>query len=235
MSSAMRNDRENQGETTHWIRPIARANLSDQAYSVLREALMRGQLKPGEQMRLRPMSARFGISPTPMREALLRLVFERALVLDGRGTVTVPHLTVSQLLEIRAIRVDLEGNTAEAAATLATPAQIDALAGVHDQIMACHKTGDFSRAIDLNTQFHLDLCRLGAMPITYELVENLWVRCGPILSHLYDSGIPDDWSPHPHTRVIDALNQRDGPAARDSLRQDIIEGGKGLLDHVRRG
>ena len=235
MSSAMRNERETQGETTHWIRPIAKANLSDQAYSVLREALMRGQLKPGEQMRLRPMSARFGISPTPMREALLRLVFERALVLDGRGTATVPHLTVAQLLEIRAIRVDLEGNAADAAARLATPEQIDALMDIHEQIMACHKSGDFARAIDLNTQFHLALCRLGALPITYDLVENLWARCGPILSHLYDAGVPENWSPHPHTRVIAALTRRDGPAARDGIRQDIIEGGKGLLDHVRQG
>ncbi|KAA5606607.1 GntR family transcriptional regulator [Roseospira marina] len=231
----MRNDSKNAGIPENWVRPIAKENLSDQAYMELRGALMRGQLKPGERLRLRPMSARFGISPTPMREALLRLVFERALVLDARGTVTVPHLTAEQLLEIRAIRVDLEGNTAAAAAGRATPQAIDALEQIHARITDCHETGAFDQAIDLNTQFHLELCKLGNLPITYDLVENLWVRCGPILSHLYDAGVPAHWSPHPHRRILKALRDRDDTAARDGIRQDILEGGTGLLDHVRQG
>lgn len=220
--------------SNNWVRPVTKENLADQAYMVLRDALMRGQLKPGERLRLRPMSARFGISQTPMREALLRLVFERALGLDARGTVMVPRLTCDQLLEIRAIRVDLEGNTAAAAARGAAKRDIQALERIHARITECHRVGAYDEAIDLNTQFHLQLCRLGGMPITYELVENLWVRCGPILSHLYDAGIPADWTPHPHTRILDALKDRDEEAARAGVRQDIIEGGRGLLDYVQR-
>jgi DNA-binding GntR family transcriptional regulator len=219
-------------KTVDWAQPIVKENLSDRAYSVLRDALMRGQLKPGEQMRLRPMSARFGISPTPMREALLRLVFERALVLDSRGTVTVPRLTHEQLLEIRSIRVDLEGNTAAAAAKLATEEDIADLETIHERIMACHQAGTFGEAIDLNTEFHLALCRLGELPITYDLVAGLWVRCGPILSHLYDAGVPENWDPHPHTRIINALRDKDPDGARDAVQIDIEQGGKGLIDHV---
>lgn len=234
MSRAMRQITENPENSTDWVQPIVKENLSDRAYSVLRDALMRGQLKPGQQMRLRPMSARFGISPTPMREALLRLVFERALVVDARGTVTVPHLTYDQLIEIRSIRVDLEGRTAAAAALTATESEIAHLDGIQDQIMDCHRTGAFDRAIDLNTEFHLALCRLGNLPITYDLVEGLWVRCGPILSHLYDAGVPDNWDPHPHARIITALRERDPDGAREAIQVDIEHGGKGLLDHVRR-
>ncbi len=220
-------------ESKDWVKPLARENLSDRAYLALRDALMRGQLKPGERMRLRPMSARFGISPTPMREALLRLVVERAMVVDSRGTVTVPTLTLDELLEIRSIRVDLEGNTAAAAALRARPEEIAELEAIHAQITECHDAGTFEKAVDLNTEFHLALCRLGARPITYDLVEGLWVRCGPILSHLYDAGIPSNWHPHPHLRVIDALKARDPEAAREGIRIDIEAGGQGLLDHVR--
>lgn len=219
-------------ESNDWMRPIAKESLSDRAYGELRAALMRGQLKPGAQLPLRPISARFGISATPMREALTRLVVERALTLDPRGTVTVPTLTRDQLVEIRAIRVDLEGRTAAAAALRATPAEIDGLAELHGRIMEVQKAGEFPHAIDLNTQFHLALCRLGAQPITYELVEGLWVRCGPILSHLYDEGVPADWEPHPHLRIITALRSRDPEAARAAIRVDIENGGQGLLTHV---
>ncbi len=185
-------------EESDWARPIIKENLSERAYSSLRAALMRGQLRPGERLRLRPMSVRFGISATPMREALLRLVSEKALALDARGTVAVPTLTLDQLLEIRTIRTDLEGRAAAAAAKLASDSEIEALAEAHRQMALCHKLKQFEKAIDLNTEFHLDLCRLGRLPVLYDLVEGLWVRCGPILSHLYDGGPPEDWDAHAH-------------------------------------
>jgi DNA-binding GntR family transcriptional regulator len=208
-------------------------NLSERAYLELRGALMRGQLRPGEKLLLRPMSARFGISATPMREALLRLASEKALSLDARGTALVPTLTLDQLLEIRTIRVDLEGRAAAAAAERATDEEVEGLADLHARISLCHEQRDFAAAVDLNTEFHLTLCALARLPILYEIVEGLWVRCGPILSHLYDAGVPD-WEPHPHLRVIAALRARDRDGARDAIREDIERGGQGLLDHVAR-
>ncbi|RMC35631.1 GntR family transcriptional regulator [Paracoccus alkanivorans] len=233
MSRSIKERGVSPSKSEDWAQPIERENLSDRAYLSIRSALMRGQLKPGERMLLRPMSERFGISMTPMREALLRLVFERAMVLDGRGTVIVPELTLSQLLEIRSIRVDLEGNTAAAAATLASEEEISKLEDIQEKISACHARKNFDDAINLNTEFHLTLCRAGRMPITYDLVEGLWARCGPILSHLYDGGVPEDWVPHPHTRIIEALRHKDAEAARAGIRFDIEAGGKGLIDYVK--
>lgn len=226
---------ENSGkdvDDVDWVQPIVKENLSDRAYADLRQALMHGQLRPGALLRLRPISARFGISATPMREALLRLVSEKALALDARGTVMVPTLTLDQLLEIRAIRTDLEGRAAASAAVRATEEEIDALEAIHGKISQCHLSQAFEKAVDLNTEFHLRLCRMGRMPIVYDIVESLWVRCGPILSHLYDAGLPD-WEPHPHLRVISALRDGDEDSARDAIREDIERGGKGLLNHVK--
>lgn len=233
MSRRVSRKAETPAETEDWAKPIARETLSDRAYTAIRNALMRGQLRPGERMRLRPMSERFGISMTPMREALLRLVFERAMVFDDRGTVTVPELTLDQLMEIRMIRMDLEGKAAAAAAGRAGPAEIAGLEEIQERIAACHEAGTFDAAVHLNTEFHLDLCRAGGLPIVYELVENLWARCGPILSHLYDAGVPPNWEPHPHASIIAALKAGDGAAASAAIRFDIEMGGRGLIDHVR--
>lgn len=231
MSSALKPIPPRFRQPEEWAKPLVKENLSERAYLELRAALMRGQLRPGEKLLLRPMSARFGISATPMREALLRLASEKALTLDARGTALVPTLTLEQLLEIRAIRVDLEGRGAAAAALRASGAEVEALAALHARISACHERRDFAAAVDLNTGFHLALCAMAGLPILHEIVEGLWVRCGPILSHLYDGGLPD-WEPHPHLRVIAALRARDAEAARDAIREDIERGGQGLLDHV---
>jgi len=224
---------EGKDGTAGWAKPLVKENLSEQAYLELRRALMRGKLRPGERLRLRPMSARFGISATPMREAVLRLASEKALTLDARGTAVVPRLTLGQLLEIRSIRVDLEGRAAAAAVERATREDIDALAGIHADIVRCRSRGDFASAVDVNTEFHLAVCRLGGLPILFEIVESLWVRCGPILSHLYDAG-PDDSDPHPHLSLITALEERDPEAAREAMRVDIEQGGRGLLDYAAR-
>ncbi|WP_276612477.1 GntR family transcriptional regulator [Pseudorhodobacter turbinis] len=218
--------------THDWVSPIAKENLGDRAYLALRAALMGGQLKPGEKLRLRPMSKRFGISATPMREAFLRLVSLDALALDARGTAMVPELTRDQLIEIRNIRVDLEGRAAAAAATLASAEDIAALEAMHAALSRAFEAGDYAQAIDLNTQFHLHLCRMGEMPILLEIVENLWVRCGPLLSHLYDGGNPFS-DTHPHLTVLEGLRRRDQAMTRGAICHDIEHGGQGLLHRAK--
>lgn len=216
-----------------WIKPIQRQNLSELAYADLRAALMEGRMKPGDDLPLRPISKRFGISATPMREALLRLVTERALEMDGRGRISVPQLNRATLLEIRMIRSHLECNAARQAAQSASPAAVDELEQIHLELSAAQDSGDYPRAVGRNTQFHLKLCEIAGLPVSYDVVSNLWVRCGPILSHLYDRGLPPDWDPHPHVLVIEAIRAHDPDAAHAALIRDIEQGGAGLLAHVK--
>ncbi|MCI1002330.1 MULTISPECIES: GntR family transcriptional regulator [Brucella/Ochrobactrum group] len=218
---------------TEWIKPIQRQNLSELAYTNLREALMEGRLKPGEDLPLRPISRSFGISATPMREALFRLVAEHALEIDGRGRISVPHLTRATLIEVRKVRGFLEGNAAREAALNASPEAVDALEAIHNKLSAAQDADDFPTAIGLNTKFHLKLCEIAGLPVTHEMVSNLWVRCGPLLSHLYDGGVPLNWDPHPHVRIVKAIRARDPDAAYEALNMDIEGGGAGLLAHVK--
>ena len=214
-----------------WARPIARENLNDRAYLAIREALTSGHLMPGETLRLRPMSARFGISVTPMREAFIRLVSEKALAFDARGTVVVPELTRAEMTEIGAIRADLEGRDAAEAALRASPAAIDALEAIHRRIVALHAAGDYPGAVQVNSQFHLELCRMSEGPILLELVEGLWVRTGPTLWHA-DAARAPRWRPGPHEDLIAALRARDPDAARAAMRIDVDRWLRGYLAYA---
>ncbi|WP_141048897.1 GntR family transcriptional regulator [Brucella melitensis] len=216
-----------------WIKPIQRQNLSELAYTTLREALMEGRLKPGEDLPLRPISRSFGISATPMREALLRLVAEHALEIDARGRISVPHLTRAELLEVRKLRGFLEGNAAREATLNATPEAVDALEQIHFELITAQDAGDFPTAIGFNTKFHLKMCEIAGLPVTHELVSNLWVRCGQLISHLYDAGIPANWNPHPHVLIVKAIRARDPDMAYKELNRDIEGSGAGLLAHVK--
>lgn len=211
-----------------WARPIVKQNLGDVAWRTIRGALMEGHLKPGEPLHLRPLSARFGISVTPMREALLRLVSANSLTMDDRGTVMVPALTRAEVQEIWEIRAMLEGRAAGFAAERATADEIAALSTLNDEIVAHVQARDFSAAVRANTRFHLALAGLARRPVLSEMIEGLWVRTGPLLWHAYDREAPR-WTPAKHLTIIAALRARDAAAARAEVSAEILTGMQGFM------
>lgn len=211
-----------------WVQPIVKESLSDAAYHAIRNALMEGHLRPGETLSLRPMSARFGISVTPMREALLRLVSTNALVMDDRGTAMVPDLTRSEMQDICEIRAELEGRAIVATIARITNAEIDDLVQINDRIIAHVQAKVPAESLKANTRFHLALAGLSGKPVLVDMIESLWIRSGPLLWHSYDREAPR-WTPDKHLRILDALRNRDADAARRALSGEILDGMTGYL------
>ncbi len=203
-----------------WKVPLPRKNLSDQAYEAIRDALMNGQLVPGEKLILRPLSEQFSISATPMREALLKLVASDVLEFDHRGTVQVPMFETVQHVEILKVRAMLEGYALEDLCEHATDKEIDELAAVQDDLDASQKERNFEESIRLNASFHLKLCKLSNLSVVPDFVENLWIRIGPSLSQLYDRKLPR-LEKHPHIDILQALRRRSPDEAKQALFRDI--------------
>ena len=212
---------------------ITKESVSQQAYVAIRNSLMRSGLKPGQKLIFRQVADQLGISVTPVRESLLRLVSENALVLDERGTVCVPTLSVDQCVEIRDLRMLLEGESAARAALRATKAEVDELLTTHNRYVKTEADRDFAAALAENENFHFGVCRLAHSPALFRIVENLWIQFGPTLSYLYDGQTrPFGGQKHGHLKVIDALRKRDPDRARRAISDDILIGGKTLLEKL---
>ena len=195
---------------------------------------MRSRLKPGQKLVARQVADELGISVTPVRESLLRLVSENALSLDDRGTVVVPVLTLDRCIEIRDLRMLIEGEGAAHAAKLATDADIDELLAIHGRYTQTENEDNFAMALAENENFHFGVCRLARSAALFRIVENLWMQFGPTLSYLYDSkSRPFHGQKHGHIRVIEALRKHDGELARKAMRQDILIGGKTHLEKLK--
>jgi DNA-binding GntR family transcriptional regulator len=213
---------------------IVRESVSQRAYVAIRNSLMRSRLKPGQKLVARQVADELGISVTPVRESLLRLVSENALTLDDRGTVMVPVLTLEQCIEIRDVRMLIEGEGAARAARLGTDADIDVLLATHDRYVRTETDENFAMALAENENFHFGVCRLAQSAMLFRIVENLWMQFGPTLSYLYDSkSRPFHGQKHGHIRIIEALRKHDGELARKAMRQDILIGGKTLLEKLK--
>src|SRR5215475_1089790 len=100
----------------------ADTSLRKQVYDSLRAALTAGRFTPGQKLSFRFIAGALGVSLTPVREAVRRLVAEGAFEMRPNRSVRVPLMTRDRILELRDIRVALEGLAAEKAAARATRA-----------------------------------------------------------------------------------------------------------------
>ncbi len=202
---------------------VERGNLQEKAYAVIRQALMSGRFQPGQKLLLRPLAAELGISITPVREALLKLVSDQALVADSSRTMTVPVIGLQRFLEIRDLRIELEGRAVEAAIRHARAADLAGLARLQRSLIEHRRQGRFFDALGANEAFHFAVYRLADMPVLYRIIEGLWVQIGPVLTRLYNQ--VDRASvemQHPHDVMILAMRNKDAAAARAALASDIL-------------
>ena len=84
------------------------AAAHDRVYRALRTRIMHGEIAPGQALTLRGLAKTYGVSMTPAREALRRLVAEGALMLSSSGRVSTPELSNDRIEELAALRALVE-------------------------------------------------------------------------------------------------------------------------------
>ena len=194
--------------------------LSQRAYQAIRVSLQNGELQPGQRLILRPLASKLGLSATPVREALLRLVSEQALGLDERNSVLVPMLGGEDLDELEELRTDLEGRAAAVVARAATPAQLTELNQLQDELEEAEGDRDIEGALAVNALFHRSILQLSRRPTLVRVVDGVEARLGPILAMTREAAL-DSFAEHPHRAILRALGARDAEAARAAMMADI--------------
>lgn len=216
------------------IGPIVRDNLMTRVFYELRAALMEGRFPPGHRFKIREVAKSMNVSDTPVREALMQLVCERGLTMDTGRAITVPVLSLAQYLELRKIRLQLESMATEAAAKRISQAEIARLRQIHGALVAAEKSGDWPEAVRTNWLFHHGVYQAAEMPELLALIEQIWLRNGPLLNHLYPHARPTYAGRHQHLNVLDALAARDSKKAGLAIKNDMIEGGATMVKFLER-
>lgn len=206
----------------------ARDTLRLRVYGALARGLMGGMFTPGEAVSLRTLAARLGTSAMPVREAVSRLIAERALVMLPNRSVIIPRMTRERFLEITRIRQKLEGMLAEMACMRASRADIDALVRINDDLRRCLATDDLRGAMTGNMTFHFALYECAGSEVTLPLVETLWLQAGPFVA--LSARLPEmRWTLRHHAGLLAALRAGDARAARRAIKDDIEESLQQLL------
>lgn len=221
---------------TDKLSPVDVSTLQERVYQRLREALYQGQFSAGETVTIRGLAAALGTSAMPVREALQRLVAEKALVQMPSRSVKVAPFTPEMFSELIRIRMTIEGMAAGRAALNSTPALVEKLTRINTEMKAAVAsgipgvTGD---VLDANKRFHFTLYEAAEMPQLLEIISGMWLRTGPYLRAAYRTGATHPFATGTliHDRVIDGVRQRNPRRASYSLALDIWATARWFRNH----
>lgn len=203
---------------------IARETLWDRVYAALESALLSGRYAPGARILLRDVADELGVSLTPVRDAVNRLVAERVLERGGVGQgggATVPLLDADQFDQLMTVRVGLEPVAARAAALHATPELLAPIEQALQTMKRAVRERDTERYLDAHNRFHFGIYAMAQMPIVQEVIESAWLRCAPTLMLALPEYIPGLKRYPFHAAALEALRNGDGEAAAEAVRGDI--------------
>ncbi|GAB3435150.1 GntR family transcriptional regulator [Actinophytocola sediminis] len=183
-----------------------------EVYRRLRAEITAGVLAPGSPLRETSLAARFGVSRTPVREALRRLEQDRLLVPGERGMV-VRAIDPHEVVQIYDLRVLLEAEAAAQAARERRTADLARLAGLLDRDRALADPDDATR-MRTNLEFHAAVWQATHNPVLIDLLERLTAH----LVHAPHStlSVGDRWrvAVEEHASLLAAVSDRDEQAAR---------------------
>ena len=212
------------------VSKLERETLHDRAYLELKKAIMSGAIRPGATITIRAMAAALGTSPMPVREALRRLVAERALLMLPTRSVTLPLMTAEQFDEICRIRVAVEGIVTEKAASMITFEELRRMQQAHTE-MARLKPQQTATYLAKNQELHFTLYQAARMPVALQVIEMLWLQAGPLLN-LALSEIGFRTGQDHHRELLNALEKRNVKAARAAMEADITDAARVIREFL---
>ena len=189
----------------------------------LRRAIMSGRFPPGQAMTIRGLADRMGVSAMPVREALRRLVAERALTLLDNRRVRVPVMTAERFDELLAARTALESEAAVRALPLIGAARLEELHRINAAIDAAVAADDGETVVAQNFVFHLTLYGARADSVLVPLIESVWLQTGPFMRAALEE-LPSPSADDHHAEALAAIAAGDAAALRRAIAMDIQTG-----------
>ena len=196
--------------------PVGYVSKTDMVAALIRELIITGELTAGQQLRQRDLAQRFGVSQTPVREAMRRLESEGLVIGDTHRGFTVVMPDDGPVEENFQIRAALESLGALLAAHKIDEAGLAELRRLNEEMRAL-PDGD-PRYAELNREFHFTLYQYSRSPLLMSLMRLLWasLRGGPRVLRTHAE------SARQHDAILDALRAGDADAASALTHQHIM-------------
>ncbi|MFO7983298.1 MAG: GntR family transcriptional regulator [Desulfuromonadales bacterium] len=206
--------------------------LREKILETMREAIIKGTLKPGEKVAEPELAERFGISRTPIREAFRQLESEGYLTVIPRKGAVVTGLSERDVEEFYAIKSILEGYAARMAAEKLTEKELQRLETINERLEKLAEEGDVKTFFRVHSEFHELFIRAAGNEKLAELIDQVGRRFNRL--RMASLSLPGrmDISVQEHKKIIDAFRDRNGEAADNLVKKTATIGAQVLIESM---
>jgi len=175
----------------------------------LKMSIMQGTFKPRERLIERNLAAQFGVSRTPIREALHKLAaMGMVRIIPNQGAM-VADFSLQDIESLYFVRLHLEKLAGRLACSKVTKEEINTLVTLNQGLKKAMAWDDFSKMVEKDQQFHLTLVRFSKNPFLIKAIEDLRLKSYPFSYYYWRSNQYLRSSLADHNRMIHALRNRD--------------------------
>lgn len=199
-------------------RPATRA---DEIRQVIEKDIFQGILRPGTRLDEESLASRFGLSRTPVREAILQLVYSGLVVKKPRQGAVVAPLDLHRMVQMFEVMSEVEGLCARYAARRMSPDEKSRLAELHDRAASMCKARDLDEYYAINRAFHDAIYDGSHNEVLKEMARSLFARLAPYRRYQLNHPQRVEGSFAEHGEVIAAIAAADPEGAQAAMRKHV--------------
>jgi len=204
---------------------IPRVVLSDRVKEYIVEAVLNGELGPGDRIVESTLARQLGVSQAPVREAIRDLVLLGFLESEPYKGTSVHSFTPEELWETYTVRAALESLAARLAAGRITKEDVQTLQKILDKMMEAAHQEDRDRLIRLDNEFHEAILRIARNRTLFQLWKTLQFGIWSIVTYRMGSYDPAYLAAR-HGELLEALKSGDPERATRTMQHHIEDMGK---------
>ena len=203
--------------------------LRDVVFNTLRQAILRGEMEPGERLMEIQLSQKLGVSRTPIREAIRQLELEGLVIMIPRKGAEVAHITEKDMRDVLEVRSTLEELAVTLACKNVTPDKIEALKAANKVFESAIISKDVVNIVDADVSFHDIIYAMTDNQRLIQIINNLREQM-----YRYRLEYVKDARTHSiliseHNDIIQKLQDKNVEDAKTVVRQHINNQEKGIV------
>ncbi|GHB41102.1 GntR family transcriptional regulator [Pseudovibrio japonicus] len=203
------------------------ASLIDRAYAQLRAAILSGQLEPGSKLRIREMCSTFDVGPTPVREALSRLVSQGLVATQSHKGFYIPELSKTEFEDIIEQRRLIESATVRTAVEKGDTQWRESVLDAYHTLQEIERTWQTSRRDfwneweEANRVFHMTLVDGAGSSWASRFLYMLHDQCTRYRAAMHRTGFIPEGVQDDHSQLINAVRTGDGALAAETIKTHL--------------
>ncbi|MGQ9367918.1 GntR family transcriptional regulator [Azospirillum sp. ST 5-10] len=200
---------------------IVRPSLHEEAVARLRDLIIEGALRPGERLNERELCEQFGISRTPLREALKVMANEGLVVLLPNRGARVTRLTRRDIQDMFHVMGALEALSGELACRRVSEDAVAEIRALHYEMLAAYARRDRREYFRLNQAIHAAILAAADNPVLTTMYASLAARIRRVRYMANMEQERWDQAVREHEQILDALTRRDATRLAAELRAHL--------------